>query len=85
MEQAQQSNKLMEKAKMFNLDKESRVEKLIENRDIRTRRKGENGLLYALRLINYVQENEREKMVQEMEAREEEKKDKKLKKALLDE
>ena len=41
--------------------------------------------MYALRLITYVQENEREKMLQEMDVREEEKKDKKLKKALLDE
>ena len=85
MERTQQQNKLMERAKMSGLDKEARAAKLLETGDAQTRRKGENGLLYALRLINYVQENEREKMAQEIEAREEEKKDKRLKKALLDE
>ena len=58
---------------------------MIKDTRVRGRRKMENGLLYALRLLTYVQENEREKMVQEMDAREEENKDKKLKKVLLDE
>ena len=71
----------------MNASSETNVENLIASQDVlrNNRRKLENGLLYALRLITYVQENEREKMVQEMEAREDEKKDKKLKKALLDE
>ncbi len=52
---------------------------------MKTRQKGANGLLYALRLINYVQESERERMVEEMEAKEEENRAKRLKKAFLDE
>ena len=40
-----------------------------------SRRKGENGLLYALRLLNYVQDNERDKLVLETKAKEAEMKE----------
>lgn len=85
MECTQQQNRLMEKAKMINLEEDTRAAARLPTGDCRSRRQGENGLLYALRLINYVQENERGKMAEEIQAREEEKRDKRLKKALLDE
>ena len=77
---------LLEKAKQINQQDVTSIEKRIAQKsNVRERYKIEDGLMYALRLITYVQENEREKMLQEMDVREEEKKDKKLKKALLDE
>ena len=54
MELTSQNNQLLEKASMLNQDKTESKEKLIESRGVRERLKGENGLLYALRLINYV-------------------------------
>ena len=86
MESKKLNHLLLEKAKAINQEDVTSIEKSIANTtNVRERYKMEDGLMYALRLITYVQENERDKMVQELEVREEEKKEKKLKKILLDE